>query len=61
MIILKVTKNQGFTLSPKNTFLEKSPGVCVCEGGGGGSNETPLSRVFLGNISISEIKHIYSP
>ena len=60
MIILKVTKSQGFTLSLKNTLLEKSPGVsvCVC---GGGSNETPLSPVFLGNISISKIKHKYSP
>ena len=24
MMILIVTKNQGFTLSPENTFLEKS-------------------------------------
>ena len=61
MIILKVTKSQGFTLSLKNTLLEKPPGVSVCVWGGGGSNETPLSPVFLGNISISKIKHKYSP
>ena len=34
MIILKVTKSQGFTLSLKNTLLEKSPGVSVCVWGG---------------------------
>ena len=27
MIILKVTKEQGFTLSVENTFLEKPQGV----------------------------------
>ena len=32
MIILKVTKNQGFTLSSEDTFLEKNTGVW--EGGG---------------------------
>ena len=26
MIVLKVTKKYGFTLSPENTFLEKSQG-----------------------------------
>ena len=33
-IILKVTKNQGFTLSVEDTFFEKSHGG----GGKGGSN-----------------------
>ena len=33
MIISKVTKNQGFTLSLEDTFLEKSQG--------GGQIETP--------------------
>ena len=34
IIILKVTKNQGFTLSSENIFLEKSHEVGG-EGGGG--------------------------
>ena len=36
MIILKVTKNQGFTLSLEDSFMENQSG-----GGGGGQNDTP--------------------
>ena len=36
MIILKVTKNQDFTLSLEDTFFEKLPG-----GGGGAQINTP--------------------
>ena len=35
IIIIKVAKNQGFTLSPEDTFLEKPKG-------GGVSNGRPL-------------------
>ena len=35
MIILKVTKNQGFTLSLEDSFMENQ------SGGGGGQNDTP--------------------
>ena len=40
MIILKVTKKQGFTLSLENTFLEK-PREGRGRGGGGGKNDPP--------------------
>ena len=36
MIILKVTKNQGFTLSLEDTVFEKSEGGGREGGGGGG-------------------------
>ena len=36
VIIIKVAKNQGFTLSPEDTFLEKP------KGGGGVSNGRPF-------------------
>ena len=36
MIILKVTKNQGFTLSLEDSFMENQSG-----GGGGRQNDTP--------------------
>ena len=43
MIILKVTKNQGFTLSLEGAFLEKPQE----DGGGGGGKLTPLGRLRL--------------
>ena len=36
MIILKVTKNQGFTFSLEDTFFEKPQKEWVGRGGGGG-------------------------
>ena len=44
MIVLKVTRKQGFTISLEDTFFEKSQG----RGGGGGQIEHPSS--FLGLI-----------
>ena len=41
MIILKVPKNQGFTLSLEDTFLEKPQGG----GGGGGGQIDPRPPV----------------
>ena len=43
MIILKVTKKQGFTLSLENTLLEKQQ-----EGGGGGPPQIDPSQLFKG-------------
>ena len=45
MIILKVTKKQGFTLSLENTFLEKPRGG---GGGGGGGGQIDPSQLFKG-------------
>ena len=41
MIILKVTKNHGFTLSLEDTFFEKPKGW-----GGGGVQTDPLPAVL---------------
>ena len=43
MIILKVTKNQGFTISLEDTFFEKPQGR---EDGGGGQIDPPPSPYF---------------
>ena len=40
MIILKVTENQGFTLSLEDTFFEKP------QGGGGGQFDLPPASRF---------------
>ena len=42
-IILKVTKQQGFTLSLENKFLEKPQGVCITASG---------NILACGNISL---------
>ena len=42
MIIIKVTKNQGFTVFLEVTFFEKPQ----WEGGGGGSQIVPSSAVL---------------
>ena len=43
MIILKVTKNQGFTLSLEDSFMENQSG-----GGGGAKTTPPHTPVFKG-------------
>ena len=43
MIILKVTKNQGFTLPLEDTFFEKPH-----RAGGGGLTTTPFPPAVLG-------------
>ena len=48
MIILKVTKNKGFTLSLEDTFFEKPQGK-----GGGGVKLIPPSRF---RVKPSQIK-----
>ena len=59
MIILKVTKNQGFTFSLEDTFFEKPQKEWVGRGGGGGVGVKceidPVSgfRIKLNPINIA--------
>ena len=50
MIILKVTRSQGFTLYLEDTFFEKPT-----EGGRGGGGLTPTAG--LGLINFNDIFH----
>ena len=45
-IILKVTKNQGFTLTLEDTFFEKP------QGGGWGGQLTPLEQIRVKMLLI---------
>ena len=47
MIILKVMKNQGFTISLEDTFFEKPLEEGGKGAGGGGCHIDPLSRFRL--------------
>ena len=52
MIILKVTKNQGFTPSLQDTFFEKPQGEEV------GSNGTPVPGV-LGLMNLEDALNLF--
>ena len=52
-IILKVTKNQGFTLSVQDTFFKKPPRGGAGEGGGGSPSGV---RVKFDQLKIKNLK-----